>query len=59
MRRSLTQAEKLDIIEGAWTKARARNPQVTIRVHLEDETDESGKPQVKVVIASERRVPQG
>jgi hypothetical protein len=28
-----------------------------LRVHVDDETDESGKPQVHVVIASEGRVP--
>src|SRR6516162_9833134 len=43
--------QKLEIIEHEWAKARAKNPEVIIRVHVQDETDESGKPRVNVVIA--------
>ena len=41
----------MEIIEHEWAKARAKNPEVIIRVHVQDETDESGKPRVNVVIA--------
>jgi len=51
MRRILTQAEKLQIIEHEWSKARAKNPNVIMRVYVDDKTDESGKPRVNVVIA--------
>jgi hypothetical protein len=51
MRRLVTEAEKAKIIEREWTKARAKNPQVVMRVTVQDETDESGKPKVNVVIA--------
>ena len=51
MQQMLTETEKLEIIEHEWAKARAKNPEVIMRVHVEDETDESGKPRVNVVIA--------
>jgi hypothetical protein len=51
MQRMLTQVEKWEIIEQEWSKARARNPDVVMRVDVQDETDESGKPRVTVVIA--------
>jgi hypothetical protein len=57
MQRRLTEVEKLEIIQGEWEKARAKNPKVILRVFVEDGTDESGRPQVKTVIASEGRVP--
>jgi hypothetical protein len=57
MQRTLTQVEKWETIEREWEQARAKNPDVILRVHVDDETDESGKPQVHVVIASEGRVP--
>jgi len=31
--------------------ARHKNPKVVMRVHVQNETDESGKPKVSVVIA--------
>jgi len=34
-----------------WAKARAKNPEVIMHVNVQDETDESGKPRVNVVIA--------
>src|SRR5262249_24263377 len=51
MQHMLTETEKLEIIEHEWAKARAKNPEVIMRVHVQDETDESGKPRVNVVIA--------
>ena len=51
MQRMLTETEKLEIIEHQWAKARAKNPEVIMRVNVQDETDESGKPRVNVVIA--------
>ena len=51
MQRMLTETEKLEIIEHQWAKARAKNPEVIMRVDVQDETDESGKPRVNVVIA--------
>jgi hypothetical protein len=51
MQRLLTEVEKAEIIEREWAKARARNPKVIMRVNVQDETDESGKPRVSVVIA--------
>jgi hypothetical protein len=43
-----------EIIEREWAKARAKNPKVVMRVNVQDETDESGKPRVNAVIALER-----
>jgi hypothetical protein len=51
MQRLLTEVEKTEIIEREWAKARAKNPKVVMRVNVQDETDESGKPRVNVVIA--------
>ena len=51
MQRLLTEVEKAEIIEREWAKARARNPKVIMRVNVQNETDESGKPRVSVVIA--------
>jgi hypothetical protein len=51
MRRLVTETEKAKIIEREWMKARAKNPEVVMRVTVQDETDESGKPKVNVVIA--------
>jgi hypothetical protein len=51
MRRLLTEVEKPEIIEREWANARAKNPKVVMRVNLQDETDERGKPRVTVVIA--------
>ena len=51
MQQMLTETEKLEIIEHEWAKARAKNPEVIMRVNVQDETDESGKPRVNVVIA--------
>jgi len=51
MQRMLTEAEKLEIIEREWAKARAKHPIVVIRVNVEAKTDESGKPKVHVLIA--------
>jgi NMD protein affecting ribosome stability and mRNA decay len=56
MQRLLTEFEKAQIIEREWAKARAKNPKVVMRVHVQDETDVSGKPRVSVVIASEREL---
>jgi hypothetical protein len=50
LRRTLTQVEKWEIIEREWARARAKIG-VILRVHVEDETDESGNAQVHVVIA--------
>jgi hypothetical protein len=50
-RRIGSETEKLEIIEHEWAKARAKNPEVVMRVNVQDETDESGKPRVNVVIA--------
>jgi uncharacterized pyridoxal phosphate-containing UPF0001 family protein len=51
MKRLLTAIEKAEIIEREWAKARAKNPKVVMRVNVQDETDESGKPRVNAVIA--------
>jgi hypothetical protein len=51
MQRFLTEFEKAQMIEREWAKARAKNPKVVMRVHVERETDASGKPRVSVVIA--------
>src|SRR5262249_61509613 len=51
MQQMLTETEKLEIIEHEWAKARAKDPEVIMRVHVQDETDEGGKPRVNVVIA--------
>src|SRR6516225_3112055 len=51
MQQMLTETDKLEIIEHEWAKARAKNPEVIMRVNVQDETDESGKPRVNVVIA--------
>jgi hypothetical protein len=51
MQRLLTEDEKAEIIEREWAKARAKNPKVVMRVTVQDETDEGGKPRVNVVIA--------
>ena len=51
MQRLLTEVEKTEIIEREWAKVRAKNPKVVMRVDVQDETDESGKPRVSVVIA--------
>ena len=51
MQRLLTEFEKAQIIEREWAKARAKNPNVVMRVDVQDETDKSGKPRVSVVIA--------
>jgi hypothetical protein len=50
MRRLLTEVEKAEIIEREWAKARAKNSKVVMRVTVQDETDEGGKPRVNVVI---------
>ena len=57
MKRMLTETEKLEIIEHEWAKARAKNSEVIMRVIVQDETDESGKPQVHVVIAFYEQAP--
>jgi len=51
MQRLLTEGEKAEIIECEWAKARAKNPKVVMRVHVQNETDENGKPKVSVVVA--------
>jgi hypothetical protein len=51
MQRLLTEMEKAQIVEREWAKARAKNPDVVMRVCVQDETDESGKPKVSVLIA--------
>jgi hypothetical protein len=51
MQRTLTRVEKWEIIEREWAQARARSPEVILRIHVDDETDESGNPQVRLVIA--------
>jgi hypothetical protein len=51
MRRLLTEVEKAEVIEREWAKARAKNPEVVMRVTVQDETDEGEKPRVNVVIA--------
>ena len=51
MKRLLTEVEKAEIIEREWAKARAKNPKVVMRVSVQAETEESGKPRVNVVIA--------
>jgi hypothetical protein len=55
MRRLLTEVEKAEVIEREWAKARAKNPKIAMRVTVQDETDEGGKPRVNVVIASLKR----
>jgi len=55
MKRPLTEVEKAEVIEQEWAKARAKNPQVVMRVNVQDETDASGKPRVNVVIALKSR----
>jgi hypothetical protein len=59
MQRLLTEVEKVEIIECEWAKARAKNPKVVMRVDVQDETDESGKPRVSVVIALRTWVTRG
>jgi hypothetical protein len=51
MQRLLTEFERAQIIECEWAKARAKNPKVVMRVNMQNETDESGKPKVSVVIS--------
>jgi hypothetical protein len=51
MQRLLTEFEKAQIIECEWAKTRAKNPKVVMRVHVQNETDENGKPKVSVVVA--------
>ena len=51
MRRLLTEVEKAEIVEREWAKARAKNPKAVMRVTVQDETDEGGKPRVNIVIA--------
>jgi hypothetical protein len=51
MRRLLTEVEKAEITEREWAKARAKNSKVVMRVTVQDETDDGGKPRVNVVIA--------
>jgi hypothetical protein len=55
MQRLLTEFEKAEIIEREWAKGRAKNPKVVMRVNVQDETDERGKPRVSVVIAFRKR----
>jgi hypothetical protein len=47
----LSQFEKIQIIEREWSKARANNRDVVMRVNVQDETDASGRPQINLVIA--------
>ena len=54
MQRLLTELEKAEIVEREWAKARAKTPNVVMRVDVQDATDESGKPRVSVVIALKR-----
>jgi hypothetical protein len=54
MKRLLTEVEKVQIIEREWAKARAKNPKVVMRVNVQAETDENGKPRVNTVIALKR-----
>jgi hypothetical protein len=42
---------KVKIIEREWAQARAKNPEVILRIHVDDKTDENGNPQVRLVIA--------
>jgi hypothetical protein len=51
MQRTLTRVEKWEIIEREWAQARAKNPEVILRIHVDDKTDENGNPQVRLVIA--------
>jgi hypothetical protein len=51
MQRTLTRVEKWEIIEREWAQARAKNPEVILRIHVGDKTDENGNPQVRLVIA--------
>jgi hypothetical protein len=53
MKRLLTEVEKVDI-EREWAKARAKNPKIVMRVNVQAETDENGKPRVNAVIALKR-----
>jgi len=48
MQRMLTETEKLEITEHEWVKARAKNPEVIMRVNVQDETDESRPMQVSI-----------
>jgi hypothetical protein len=61
MQRTLTRIEKWEIVEREWAQARAKNPKVILRIHVDDVTDESGNPQAHIVIApystSEQRCP--
>jgi hypothetical protein len=50
MQRLLTEVEKAEI-KARMGEARAKNPKVVMRVTVQDETDERGKPRVNVVIA--------
>jgi len=59
MQRLLTEDEKAEIIEREWAKARAKNPKVVMRVTVQDETVEGGKPRVNVVIAFLKRGCEG
>ena len=54
MKRMLTEIEKAEIVEREWAKARAKDSKVVMRVNVQDETDESGKPRVNIVIALDR-----
>ena len=51
MQHLLTEVEKAEIIEREWAKVRAKKPKVVMRVTVQDETEEGGKPRVNVVIA--------
>ena len=51
MKRPLTEVEKAEVIEQEWAKARKKKPNVVMRVNVQDETDENGRPSVNVVIA--------
>ena len=55
MQRLLTEVEKAEIIERERAKAPAKNPKVVMRVIVQDETNEGGKPRVNVVIAFLKR----
>jgi len=39
MQQMLTETEKLEIIEHEWAKARAKNPEVIMRVHVRFQLD--------------------
>jgi hypothetical protein len=51
MQRLLMEMEKAQIVEREWAKARAKNTHVVMRGCVQDESDESGKPKLSVVIA--------